>query len=173
MNNWYMVTLVGEDRAGIVAQISTALYEHDCNLGEAAMMRLGGNFSIMLMVHTPDDSTDLDTIIQPIATQLALHSHIDAIQAHLHQHLQPNVRITVHGADRAGIVAKVTGALAGAGLHILDLASDVGGTETKPIYVMHIEGYIESGAEALRKVVAPFKDEGVHVTVHDSETLLG
>ena len=47
---WYMLTLVGKDRPGIVAHVTAALYEGGANLGETSMMRLGGNFTIMLMV---------------------------------------------------------------------------------------------------------------------------
>ena len=50
MSHWYMVTLVGKDRPGIVAHVTNALYEEGCNLGETSMLRLGGNFSIMMMV---------------------------------------------------------------------------------------------------------------------------
>ncbi|WP_455205874.1 ACT domain-containing protein, partial [Kaarinaea lacus] len=50
--SWYMLTLVGKDQPGIVAKISSALFQAGCNFGEASMMRLGGNFSIMLMVQT-------------------------------------------------------------------------------------------------------------------------
>ena len=51
MSNWYMLTVVGRDRPGIVSQVTLALYKGGGNLGEASMVRLGGNFSIMLMVH--------------------------------------------------------------------------------------------------------------------------
>ncbi len=54
-NNWYMLTAVGEDRAGIVAGVTKALFEGGCNLGDASMMRLGGSFSIMLMVSRRTD----------------------------------------------------------------------------------------------------------------------
>ena len=50
MKHWYMLTLVGKDRSGIVAHISAALFDGGCNLGEASMIRLGGNFTIMMMV---------------------------------------------------------------------------------------------------------------------------
>ena len=36
---WFMLTLVGEDRPGIVAHLSAALFDGGCNLGEATMMR--------------------------------------------------------------------------------------------------------------------------------------
>ena len=53
MNHWYMMTVVGKDRPGIVAHLSAALYDGGCNLGEASMIRLGANFSIMMMVRSP------------------------------------------------------------------------------------------------------------------------
>ena len=33
--------------------------------------------------------------------------HVDHIEGGLHQHREPDVRISVYGADRAGIVAHV------------------------------------------------------------------
>ena len=50
MNTWYMATFVGNDRSGIVAKVTKALFKGGCNLGEASMTRLGGNFTIMMMV---------------------------------------------------------------------------------------------------------------------------
>ncbi len=49
MKKWLMLTVVGADRPGIVARVTDALYKGGCNLGEASMMRLGGNFTIILM----------------------------------------------------------------------------------------------------------------------------
>ena len=34
MKHWYMLTLVGEDRPGIVAKVTSALFDGDCNLGD-------------------------------------------------------------------------------------------------------------------------------------------
>jgi glycine cleavage system transcriptional repressor len=146
---WFMVTLVGRDQIGIVAQVTRALYEAGCNLGEASMLRLGGNFTIMLMVNYDSPFQNLDKVLKPIANNLQLHLHIDAIDGQLHQHQVPNVRVSVHSADRAGIVAKVTTVLAEAGLNILELESDVGGNEIKPFYIMQIEGIATLGIPAL------------------------
>ncbi len=44
-----MLTLVGTDRPGIVAALTETLFRASCNLGEASMARLSGNFTIMLM----------------------------------------------------------------------------------------------------------------------------
>jgi glycine cleavage system transcriptional repressor len=173
MNHWYMLTLVGKDRPGIVSHVSSALFEGGCNLGEATMMRLGGNFSIMLMVQSELNSKGLHDLVMPVAESMDLHLHIDRIEGGLHQHLDPDVRITVYGADRAGIVAKVTGALAEAGLHILDLESDVAGSSDKPIYIMHIEGHAAEGIEALRSALEVVHKEGIEVQIAPVQTLIG
>lgn len=171
--NWFMLTLVGADRPAIVAQLTTALFEGGCNLGEATMARLGGNFSIMLMVQYDGSAKNLEALIAPVATTLKLHVHVDQIDAHLHRHLIPDVRVTVYGADRAGIVAQVTAALNGVGFNILDLQSDVGGNSTRPVYIMTLEGQARDGIAGIEAALADIAREGIAVDVQSIETLIG
>lgn len=173
MSNWYMVTLVGEDRHGIVAQVTHALFEGGCHLGEASMIRLGGNFTIMLMARCELESAHVEKLLQPIADQLALRVHIDPIHGHLHEHRIPNVRVTVFGADRAGIIAQVTGTLADAGLDILTLESDVGGSEERPLYIMHLEGLTLEPIEALQLAITHAGLENIDVRVSAIDTVMG
>jgi len=44
-----MLTLVGVDRPGIVARVTCAVFEVGGNLGEASMLRLGGNLTIFTL----------------------------------------------------------------------------------------------------------------------------
>lgn len=174
MKRWYMLTVVGQDRPGIVAHVTAALFEGGCNLGEASMMRLGGNFTIMLMVQFEGTLKSLEQILGPVIESLDLHMHLDEIEGHLHEHVDPDVRISVFGADRAGIVAKVTNVLSGAGLHILNLESDVGGTIEHPIYIMHIEGQAREGVDALRSALELVKaGDGIEARLFPIETMVG
>lgn len=173
MNDWYMLTVIGQDRPGIVAQVTAALYRGGCNLGEASMLRLGGNFTIMLMVQHRGGRAPLEEMLRPVTDSLALRCHVDRIEGRLHQHVQPDVRVTVFGADRAGIVAGVTTALTDAGMDILDLESDVAGSEQRPIYVMHMEGSAARGIEALNKALEPLTRQGIDVRVSPIDTLMG
>lgn len=163
-----MLTLVGKDRAGIVSAITETLYQEDCNLGEASMTRLGGNFTIMLMVRFRGLAEELDSILHSVCASLSLSYHVDKIEGELHHHLEPDVRVSVHGADRAGIVARVTRALTEAGLNILSLESDVGGTDANPLYIMHIEGKAANGIDALENALRDFDGEN-DVEAHLSE----
>jgi glycine cleavage system transcriptional repressor len=169
--DWQMLTLVGADRPGIVAQVTQALYEGGCTLGETSMIRLGGNFTIMMMVS--DGGKPLATLIEPVAERMQLQYHLDPIHGAFHQHLVPNFQVRVVGADRAGIVSKVTGALAGLGFNILELESDVAGSAKDPLYIMTIQGFADATLEALDEALQAAKDADIEVNVSPIETLIG
>ncbi len=173
MSNWFMLTLVGRDRPGIVASVTSALFESGCHLGETSMLRLGDNFTIMMMVRDCGDEAALRGTLQPILEHLHLVLHVDAIDAVLHRRPVPDVCIIVHGADRAGIVSAVTSKAAAAGLNIVDLDSMVGGSEAAPIYVLQIEGVAAQGAEAIQTALEPLQAEGVKIDVRPIETFVG
>ncbi len=168
---WSVLTLVGADRPGIVALVSGALYAAGCSLGQASMMRLGGNFAIMLRVsHRTDD--DLQYILRPVCEQLQLHLHIDEDVPETLQAQDPDVQVTVYGADRSGIVAEVTGALAEAGLNIIDLETDLAGQGEKAIYIMTMEGIASQGVEALQQALESLKLD-IEVNIDEISTLRG
>ena len=173
MKSWFMLTVVGKDQPGIVAGLSGALYRAGANLGEASMVRLGGNFTIMLMAETEADEAELRSQMNPFADKMQLHVHIDRIEGRLHQHVEPNVQIAVHGADRPGIVARVTSALSSAGLSILDLESDVGGSADKPIYIMVIDGYVPGGVPTIARALEPIQSSGIEIRLTTIDTLVG
>ncbi len=173
MKRWHMLTVVGHDRPGIVAGLTDALYRGGVNLGEASMVRLGGTFTIMLMVESDAEAPALRHLVEPFAAAHALHVHVDPIEGRLHEHVEPNVRIAVHGADRPGIVAQVTQALAAAGCNILDLDSDVGGSAAQPIYIMTIDGHAPGGIETLERALAPVRQNGIEVRITPIDILVG
>ena len=173
MPDWSMLTLVGADRPGIVARVTRALYLHGCNLGEASMIRLGGCFTMMLMVSGGERRADLTAALRPIAEELGLRIHLEPAPGGLHQHLLPNLQVRVFGADRAGLVADVTGILAAQGFHVLELESDVAGDAERPLYIMSIQGFCERSIESVRAALATLSDHGVSVDVASVDLLIG
>lgn len=171
--SWKMLTLVGKDKPGIVARITSVLYEAGVQMGEASMMRLGGNFTIMLMVEADQDVAALSDIVKPVVEELNLTYHFQDIEANLFQNEIPDTCVTVYGADRPGIVAKVTTALADAGFNIMDLESDMAGTEQDSIYIMQIEGNATKGLEVVEEAVNAVAEDGIHVEISTIDTLIG
>ena len=172
-DRWYMLTLIGEDRPGIVAAVTQALFGLGMNLGETSMLRLGGNFTIMMMVGGAQDEAGIEERLRAVIEEQGMRLHVDPIEARLHEHLLPNIQVTVSGADRTGIVAQVTGALAEAGFNILDLESDVAGTRDAPVYIMQIAGVAEVAIEAIEQALEPLRRDGVDVNVHAIDTYIG
>lgn len=173
MSDWYMLTLVGEDQPGIVAAVTQALYERGMSLGEASMLRLGGNFTVMMMASGVDDPEQIRQALSAVVERFGLRMHVDAMTGGLHRHLEPNVLVRVVGADRPGIVAQVTGQLAQAGMNILDLDSDVAGTTDQPVYVMQIAGISEAPLTQLEAALQDLQASGVDVSIEPIETLVG
>jgi len=168
-----MLTLLGENRPGIVAAVTGRLFEAGCNLGEASMMRLGGYFGVILLVESTQGADALSELLGPTARQMGLTIHVDPVKGADHRNVVPDVCVTVYGADRAGIVAQVTAAAAAAGLDIVDLSSEVAGPAGKSIYILHIEGTAARGVDAVERALEPLRAEGIRVDVTPVDTLIG
>lgn len=172
-DNWQMLTLIGRDAPGIVAGVTRALADSGVSLGETSMLRLGGNFTIMMMVSGEADEASLRELLEPVVRERGLRLHVDPIEAHLHEHLVPNVQVTVSGADRVGIVAQVTSALAEGGFNILDLDSDVAGSADDPVYILLITGIATETVEQVEQRLSGLRQTGVSVNVSPIETYIG
>ena len=60
-----------------------------------------------------------------------------------------------------------------AGFDILDLESDVAGTEQQPVYIMQIAGVASTPVDEIESALSPLRDEGVEVSVSTIETYIG
>jgi len=164
MKQWFLVTVTGQDRPGIVAGLTGALYRVGVNLGEISMARLGGHLGILLMAQTEADEEAVRRQLEPFAHKMGLRVHIDLIGERPRPSPDgPNVQIEVHGADRPGIVVQVSSALSAAGMDILGLDSDIGGTADNPVYIMVIDGYAEGGVQAMTRALEPVRLSGIEV----------
>lgn len=147
MKKWSLLTLVGADQAAIVSKVTQVLAAANCDLGETSMMRMGCNFAMMLRVQ--HEQQDLADLLKNVCHELSLHLHVDEDVDGACVNVEPDVNITVYGADCSGIVAEVTNILAAAGLNIIDLETALAGTKDKPIYIMTLEGQAQQGVDAL------------------------
>ncbi len=165
------VTAIGKDRPGIVAAVTKVLHERGGNLEDSAMTILGGQFAIVLLVATEDDPDDLRQALGSATSAFDLTISIcraDAARADT----EPTHLLSVYGADRPGIVAGVTGALAGVGANIIDLETQVIGAEAEPIYAMLIELATDAPDAVAEAVAGACADLGVDHTLRavDTET---
>src|SRR3989338_8840199 len=113
MTRRWIVTALGKDRPGIVAGVSNVLYQLGCNLEDSTMTRLEGEFAIMLIFSGPRRvSTErLQRAFQSLERRLKLVVHVKPLSRQETRAPRTEGRrhlISVYGADRPGIVFRVS-----------------------------------------------------------------
>jgi glycine cleavage system transcriptional repressor len=142
MPNYAMLSAIGRDRPGIAAGVSEILYERDCNIEDSTMARLGGDFAIMLMLRLPEGITvrQLEDELVPLRDEMKLTFQLTDLRPEgaMEAPESPKHVVSVYGADKKGIVAKITRLLADRSVNITNLTTHVVHHD-KPLYVMLIE----------------------------------
>lgn len=171
----FAVSAVGSDRPGIVAAVTKVLVDHDCNLEDTSMSILRGHFAMMLVVAGPE-TLRADALEQSLSQSTMAFDLVVAVRQ-----IDDDVpaspegdawTVAVYGADRPGIVHKVTALLADMGVNVMDLTTRVIGDRDRPVYAMVLEVTLPTDVAA--KDVAARLDEaaaelGVECSLHPSE----
>ena len=83
----------------------------------------------------------------------------------------PTHMLSVYGADKPGIVFRVTERLAQAGANVTDLNSRMIGAADQPVYALMLEVAWPGEQDGLRRELDPLVQElGVELSVHPIET---
>jgi glycine cleavage system transcriptional repressor len=169
------VTAIGDDRPGIVAAVTGVLVDHSANIEDSSMTILRGHFAMVLVVAVPPgtDPAALERSIVDVTGELGLIVTVRAIDDQVATQVEGAAwTLSVHGADRPGIVHRVTALLAGEGVNIVDLTTRVVGDPDAPAYVMLLELTIPGGVDAERlhaELAVIGRDLGVECHLHESE----
>jgi glycine cleavage system transcriptional repressor len=147
----FAVSVFGRDRPGIVAAVTRVLADAGCNLEDTSMTILRGHFAMMLVVTGPAgvDAADLDAGLDPVAGRLDLQVSVRPVTDEVTAAAGEGARYVaaVYGADRPGLVASVSEALAAHQVNIVDLQTRVVG-EPDPVYAMHFDLEVPAGRAA-------------------------
>jgi len=159
------ITVIGPDRTGIVADVSEALAGVGANLTDSTMTRLRGHFTMTLICTGPtaDEASAALAPLKDVLTQVrVVEPEKDAKDQG-----EPYV-VSVHGADRLGIVAAVTRVVAAEGGNITDLSTRLAGQ----LYVIIAEVDVPVGVadELAEQLAVAAAELGVEVTLRRAET---
>jgi len=124
------VTVLGHDRPGIVADTTAALAGLGGNLEDSTMTLLRGHFAMLLLVRTSAGAPAVRDALAGLSADGRLTVDVREVpDLELHAATAaglPHV-LSVHGADRPGIVGALTGVVAGARGNITDLTTRLSG----------------------------------------------
>ena len=121
------VTVLGDDRPGIIADVTGALAGLHGNLEDSAMTLLRGHFVIVLLVRTGASAGAVEAALHPLVADGSLVVNARVLgEPAVEQSSGPIYLLRVNGADRQGIVAEITGVVARHGANIVDLGARMG-----------------------------------------------
>ncbi len=119
-----VLTVLGDDRPGLVSAVSATLDAHAASWERSRMARLAGKFAGVVEVGVPDGAVDaLVTALEALSSTglSVVVEHTDSPDV-----AEPT-RLTLDlvGADRPGIVASISSLLAERGVSVEELATEV------------------------------------------------
>ena len=130
MRRWFILSAIGRDRPGLVADLARLVYECDANLEDSRMTILGSDFAAILLCSAPDEESGHRLAVG--AKRLERDHGLTILLRHLEGERRPPVpapgtrlyRVEAAGEDRAGIVAGLCQVLADHGVNIAELETE-------------------------------------------------
>jgi glycine cleavage system transcriptional repressor len=143
--NEIAVTVVGRDRPGIVAEVSDVLARLGLNLTDSTMTLLRGHFAMTLVCAGDADGEEVEAALRPLTADGGLLATVRGVPVETASG-RPGIPYTliVHGADRLGIVAAITGVVAREGGNLTDLTTRLSGS----LYLLSAEVDLPSNVDA-------------------------
>lgn len=165
------VSAIGNDRPGIVAGVTKVLYEAGVNLEDATSTILRGHFTMTLVVRAPADmqAEELEERLAGVAGDLGLVVTARPVDEARLEVGEPTHMVSVYGADRPGIVFRITDVLARRGDNVTDFTSRVIGDEAAPVYAVMLEVATQDPAGLEADLNELRSELGVDVSVHPIE----
>ena len=129
MKRWFILSAIGQDRPGLVAELAQLIYDCDANLEDSRMTILGTDFAVILLASSSAAGC-VDRLAQGAKHLERDHGLTILIRALDREPRSPipapghvAARVTASGQDRAGIVAGICRVLAEHGVNIADLTT--------------------------------------------------
>jgi len=140
------VWALGTDRPGIVAAITGAIVDAGGNLADTSMTILSGQFAMVLIVDDVVSLEDFEARVARAGAPLGITTSARALNdAHGTDDNGIACVVSVHGADRPGIVHAFATRLAELNANITDVRTHLIGDAASPVYTMLLETELPDG----------------------------
>jgi len=129
MSNQLVITIITDDRPGVVEQVAAIVSRHQGNWLQSALSRLGGKFAGIVLIDIDlDNQAGLETDLSELSNK-GIRVTIDAAGQH-HASVGEKAEFEVIGNDRKGIVEEISQVLARADVSVDELTTR---TESAPM----------------------------------------
>jgi len=121
-----VLTVIGEDRPGLVEALAQLISEHEGSWDESRMARLAGHFAGVVQVHLPVRRAEALIAALPGLTERGLQaSVVDSDGSRASVDRRHIFRLELVGQDHPGIVREISSSLSALGVSVQDLRTVV------------------------------------------------
>ncbi|MAG34608.1 MAG: hypothetical protein CL908_27380 [Deltaproteobacteria bacterium] len=121
-----VLTVIGEDRPGLVEELAGLISQHEGSWDESRMARLAGHFAGVVQIHLPEDRAEgLIGGLPGLALRGLQVNVVDSDWSLANVDHRDSFRLELVGQDRPGIVREISSALAALGVSVQDLRTIV------------------------------------------------
>lgn len=140
---YLILTVIGDDRPGLVGELSTAISAHQGNWLESSMSRLAGKFAGIVKVAVPaKDAAALQAALAGLAG-LKVSCESSSGDAPVSGR---RLKLSLVGHDRIGIVREVSQVLARHAVNVEELATYTSSAPMSAETMFHAEAELLAGA---------------------------
>ena len=126
MESSYVITFIGDDRPGLVEQVSSVIENNQGSWHESRLSQLGGKFAGIVLVSLPSESGEsLEAGLKALSSS-GLSVRVTPSSSILEHGNYREITLTVMGPDRLGIVREISRALAERRINVVEMDSHVG-----------------------------------------------
>jgi glycine cleavage system regulatory protein len=118
-----VLTIIGRDRAGVVASLADVIRFHDGNWKRSEMAEIAGTFAGVVVVEVDDDRVDELLTNLLVLRDQGLHVTAQQVEEPVVAPDADEVRLRLTGDDRPGVVHEISTAISDAGISISRLGT--------------------------------------------------
>ena len=122
-----VLTASGHDRPGIIDEFTRLLVHFDGNIEASRMVRLGGDFAMLMFVSAPEERIDglREAVGELHYAKYDVHTHLSEVADDESPSGHLPCGITVTGADHLGIIHQISHYLAEQGINVESMSTEV------------------------------------------------
>jgi len=126
-----VLTIIGRDRAGVVASLADVVRFHDGNWKRSELAEIAGTFAGVVVVEVGDDRVDELLTNLLVLRDQGLHVTAQQVEEPVDAPAADEVRLRLTGEDRPGVVHEISSAISKFGISIsrLGTVTDLPGTD--------------------------------------------
>ena len=125
METSYVITFIGDDRPGLVEQVSSVIENNRGSWHESRLSQLGGKFAGLVLVTLPSEGgAALEADLKALSAS-GLSIRVTPTSAGTSSAECREITLSVIGPDRLGIVREISRALAERSINVVEMDSQV------------------------------------------------